>query len=111
MFNYSQALTETKCLAFDLKDIAEKVSPDEKDRAWAMSELFRILYFLLPGNSEDEKVQAACEFVWNLSTLLARISRSDKVYLDKAYLDDLDKIGVLTHFGFKFGISDLEEEG
>jgi len=106
MFNYSQALTETKCLAFDLKDIAEKVSPDEKDRAWAMSELFRILYFLLPRNSEDEKVQAACEFVWNLSTLLVRISRSDKVYLD-----DLDKIGVLTHFGFKFGISDLEEEG
>lgn len=106
MFNYSQALTETKCLAFDLKDIAEKVSPDEKDRAWAMSELFRILYFLFPRNSEDEKVQAACEFVWDLSTLLARISRSDKVYLD-----DLDKIGVLTHFGFKFGISDLEEEG
>lgn len=105
MFNYSQALTETKCLAFDLKDVAEKVSPDEKDRAWAMSELFRVLYFLLQGDSEDEKVQRAREFVWNLSTVLARISRSDKVYLD-----DLDKAALLTYFGFKIGIDNLEKE-
>lgn len=105
MFNYSQALTEAKCLAFDLEDIIEKASLGETDRAWVMSELFRVLYFLLSGDPEDEKVQRAREFVWNLSTVLARISRSDKVYLD-----DLDKAALLTYFGFKIGIDNLEKE-
>ncbi len=98
---YQKALTETKCMAFALQTVIDDADefPNEQDRAQALAYLYRVLYYLIPDFPEEE-VEKMRELTLGLANALERISKSGKVYLDKAMF--------LTHLGFKFGLEDLE---
>ena len=98
MIDYSKALKYAKWSVMDLERIVEMGYEYEAWRAGVMADLCRALRELFPDDRESK--MRMC--VSDLESGLTKIARMEKVSLKEAM--------ILTEFGFKIRISDLEKE-